>query len=239
MTKKRNKAEKTELEKRLEAAAAAEKAAQEAAGSQPETEEAKPAQDEQTSAGADIEALTAEKEELQDQLLRARAEFENARKRMARETERIRKTAAENVIFDLLPVLDHLDLALQHAENPDSAFAQGVEMVLKQFCEALARHGLEPIPATGEAFDPYVHEAMMQRASDDVPADVVIEEFQKGYKLGDSVLRPSKVVVSSGPESQDSDKTDEGGKDTSAPVKTPAAEDRATDAKTNETLEDM
>ena len=184
---------KTELEKRLEAEAAAagvaeQQALRAAAGEAP------------AEAAPELAELAAERDELRDQLLRARAEFENARKRMARESERVRKTAAEALIRDLLPVVDHLDLALQHAEDPTGGFAQGVEMVLKQFCEVLARNGVEPIVAEGVAFDPNVHEAMMQRPSSDHAADAVIEEFQKGYKLGDTILRPAKVVVSSGPE---------------------------------------
>ncbi|MBN2311335.1 MAG: nucleotide exchange factor GrpE [Candidatus Hydrogenedentes bacterium] len=182
---------KTELEKRLEAEAAreAERAAADETGGAAEAE------------GQDAEAvaaLIAERDELRDQLLRARAEFDNSRKRMAREAQRTRKSAAEGLIRDLLPALDHLDLALQHAEEPESPFAQGVELVLKQFCEALGRHGVSPIPAVGERFDPTVHEAVMQRASEEVEADVVLEEFQRGYMLADRVLRPSKVVVSGG-----------------------------------------
>ena len=148
----------------------------------------------------DITALEAERDALQDQLLRARAEFDNYRKRTAREIERIRKTAAESLVRDLLPVVDHLELALQHADEASRAVTEGVEMVARQFTEVLSRHGVEPIPALGEPFDPNVHEAMMQRPDAEAAPNIVLEEFQRGYRMGEVVLRPSKVVVSSGPQ---------------------------------------
>jgi molecular chaperone GrpE len=142
--------------------------------------------------------LQKERDHLADQLLRARAEFDNYRKRMAREAERTRQVAAESLIRDVLPVVDHLDLALKHAEDHPGALGEGVSMVLRQFQEALAKHGVQPIPAIGEPFDPNVHEAVMQQESESTPPDVVVEEFQKGYRLGQMVLRPAKVVVSVG-----------------------------------------
>lgn len=143
-------------------------------------------------------ALTAERDELKDRLLRLRAEFENFRKRMMRQAEELRKHAAEGVVLDLLPVLDNLQLALQHADDSSSGLAQGVAMVSNQFREVLERNGVKAIQAVGEAFDPEVHDALMQRPSENVPEGHVIEEFQRGYFLGEKVLRPAKVVVSSG-----------------------------------------
>jgi molecular chaperone GrpE len=155
---------------------------------------------EEVTAEADpLQTLAQECESLRDQLLRQRAEFDNYRKRMARDTEQIRKTATENLIRDILPVLDNLERALQHAEDPNGALAQGVSMVLKQLCDALAAKGLEPIASVGEAFDPNVHEAMAQQPSEDTPADMVLNEFERGYRLGGFVIRPAKVVISSGP----------------------------------------
>ncbi|MCL4694262.1 MAG: nucleotide exchange factor GrpE, partial [Candidatus Hydrogenedentes bacterium] len=147
---------------------------------------------------ADFVALERERSELADQLLRARADFDNYRKRMARDAERIRQTAAEGLIRDILPVVDHLELALKHAEDHPGALGEGVAMVLKQFQDVLSRHGLEPIASVGEPFDPNVHEAVMQRESAEAPPESVVEEFQKGYRLGQMVLRPAKVVVSLG-----------------------------------------
>ena len=143
--------------------------------------------------------LEQEVEYLKDQLLRARAEFDNFRKRTARENERIRKTAAEGIIRALVPVMDNLGLALEHADGASSGVAQGVAMVLTQMNEALRQNGLSPIVAAGERFDPNIHEAVAQMNSDSVQADYVVHEFQRGYRLGDLVLRPSRVAVSTGP----------------------------------------
>ncbi len=148
---------------------------------------------------AENAALRAERDELKDQALRARAEFDNYRKRMARESERIRKTAAEGLLRDLLPIVDNLERALSHVEDKSDGLALGVEMVVRQFSDILSGKGLEPIPAKGEPFDPNIHEALTHQPSDEFPADTVMEEFQRGYRLGDFVLRPAQVVVSSGP----------------------------------------
>lgn len=190
--------EKTELEKRLEAEAHAEQeraAAEKGNGKDRAGDEAQAAPE---PAAVDVDALIRERDELQDRVLRMRAEFDNFRKRMARESDRIKQQAAEALIRDLLPVADHLELALRHKEGGADALGEGVEMVLRQFHEVLGRHGLEPIEAVGQPFNPEVHEAVTQRESTDVPPDSVIEEFQKGYRLGQMVLRPSKVVVSMG-----------------------------------------
>lgn len=144
------------------------------------------------------EALQQELAEAKDQLLRTRADFDNYRKRMAREMERVRKTAAEMLIHDILPGIDNLDLALQHADDKDSGLAQGVQMVYKQIHDALTGHGLKPIDALGHPFDPNVHEAVSQAPSDEHDKDHVAQVFQIGYTLGDVVFRPSKVVVSTG-----------------------------------------
>ena len=218
---KHKKIEKSELEKRLEAAAAAEVAAEEQKRQQEaappkelEADEAEPV----PLQGFDVNALLAERDQLKDLLLRSRAEFDNYRKRMARETERIRKTAAEAIIRDLLPLVDDLERAVEHVGDASGGLAQGVEMVLKQFCGLLSRHGVEPIPAVGEVFDPNVHEAVMRMPSAVYPANTVAQEFQRGYRLGDYVLRPAKAVVSSGmPEEECAEAV---GKDVEAAVET-------------------
>ena len=154
------------------------------------------------------DAAAAEAARLSDQLLRARAEFDNYRKRVARDNERMRQLAAGDLIKNLLPIADNLDLALQHVSDPDDSLAQGVGMVLNQFSEALQQAGLEVIAAEGEVFDPNIHEAMLQEESNDVPAGSVLREFQRGYRLGDLVLRPTKVVVSSGSPGDTNDSDD-------------------------------
>lgn len=197
--------QETEFEKKLRAKAAAEE--EEESSAEPESEESdepvakSDTSDEDAGEYEDVAAgLEAECESLRDQLLRARAEFDNYRKRTAREVERIRKTASESVIHDLLPVLDNLELALHHVEHADNPLAEGVKMVLKQMLETLERNGLEPIEAMGQPFDPNLHEALSQMPSAEVPKDNVAEEYQRGYKIGGQVIRPSKVVVSLGAE---------------------------------------
>lgn len=200
-----NNNQETELERKLRAQMDAEDAEDEAAHtletSQPQQDDP-PVESEEEEPPIEtldpVEALEAEAEALKDQLLRSRAEFDNYRKRTAREVERIRKTASESVIHDLLPVLDNLELALDHVQNADDQFADGVKMVLQQLLEVLERNGLEPIEALGLPFDPNVHEAVSQVESEEVPKDNIAKEFQRGYKLGGQILRPSKVVVSLG-----------------------------------------
>ena len=147
---------------------------------------------------AQIAALTEERDALRDQTLRLRAEFDNARKRLAREAERTSRAAVERVFVEWLPVVDNLELALQHAPDRSDSLAQGVELVLKQVCDVLSRNGVEPIPAVGEVFSPHFHEAMTHAESEDVPENCVAMEFQRGYRMGDQVLRPTKVAVSRG-----------------------------------------
>lgn len=149
---------------------------------------------------------------LRDQHLRLRAEFDNYRKRITRENERIRKRAAEGLLSDLLPVLDNLERALQFKDEASNGLADGVQMVHDQMAELVARHGIKTIAAIGEKFDPQFHEAIAQVPSDDVPKDEVAEEFQRGYTLNDQVLRPSKVTVSTGPDPVSDEENDEADK---------------------------
>jgi molecular chaperone GrpE len=147
-----------------------------------------------------VAALGEEVTSLRDQLLRSRAEFDNYRKRTAREVERIRKTAAESLIHELLSAVDNLELALKHSAKDGDPFAAGVRLVHKQIIDTLERSGLEKIEAVGKRFDPNIHEAVAQSPSDTVKPDHVIEEFQRGYRLGGQILRPSKVLVSRMPD---------------------------------------
>ena len=194
------KTEKTELGKRLEAeiASAAAGAQQEPAPpASPESENGAPAP--APSLEEQVAALSAERDGLKDQFLRALADLDNFRKRAARDMERVRKTAAEDLTRDLLPVLDNLERALAQAGDTTDGFAQGVQMVHKQLWEALAARGLERIPALGETFDPNVHEALALQPSEEYPENTVMAEWQRGYRMGGLVLRPWRVVVSSGP----------------------------------------
>jgi molecular chaperone GrpE len=138
---------------------------------------------------------------LQDRLLRLQADFENYRKRMDREKKDWIAFANEKLVLDLLPVLDHFELGLaDSAKNgAPAAFIEGFQLVCNQLRAALEKAGVQAIDAEGAAFDPHVHEAITHLPSDDVPADHVVAQTRRGYKLGDKLLRAAQVVVSSGP----------------------------------------
>jgi molecular chaperone GrpE len=138
--------------------------------------------------------------DLQDQLLRSRAELENVRKRMRREMETDRKYAALPLLQDLVGVVDNLQRALQaaHAAGNDE-MTQGVEMVSGELQRVLDRHGCQPVAELGDTFDPNFHEAIAQQPSDEYPAGSVMYVHQLGYQLHDRVVRPAQVIVSSGP----------------------------------------
>lgn len=142
-----------------------------------------------------------------DLLLRTAAEAENTKKRMETDYQRRLKFANEEILEGMVPVLDSLEAAIKSISEkvetddttPDLAtFNEGVELVHKQLLDALKNHGLIPIEAVGETFDPYRHEALMAVASDDIPEGEVLEEFRRGYMLHTRVLRASQVVVSQG-----------------------------------------
>ncbi|KLU59611.1 protein GrpE [Peptococcaceae bacterium CEB3] len=131
-------------------------------------------------------------------LQRLQAEFDNFRKRTAKEKEETVKYAAERIVTSLLPVLDNFERAVAASRtNRDfDSFAQGVGMIFRQMQAVLVKEGLTEIQAVGETFDPKLHEAVMQVDSEDHPGNTVVEELQKGYYLKDKVLRPTMVKVS-------------------------------------------
>jgi len=197
--------EKTELEKMLEQKIAESNAADGGAPADTETPPAGLDADGTTDQNTMLDELAAKLEEqkaqndqLKDQLLRVRADFDNYRKRMLREIDQVRKTASSNLILALLPALDNLERALAHA-TAEEGFVEGVGMVYKQFQEVLAGEGLEPIPSLHEVFDPNVHDALATTPSGHVEEGRIVEEYERGYRLRDSILRPAKVIVSSGP----------------------------------------
>ncbi len=144
---------------------------------------------------AELEKLQAERNLLLDRMARMQAEFENARKRAAREQQEYKDFALADAIKNLLPILDSLDRALQMPGQKREDFRDGVELIRKQFQDALEKLGLRPIPAKGEPFDPRLHEAIEMVDSDEVKDHHVLEELQRGYKLKDRLLRPSMVRV--------------------------------------------
>jgi molecular chaperone GrpE len=141
-----------------------------------------------------LAALEAERDEYLNDLKRVAAEFENYRKRAARDQESLVARAHERLVKELLPVLDDLERALAAAEEHEEArLEEGVRLVHRELAAALEREGLAEIETNG-AFDPHVHEALLSQPSD-AEEGSVLEVVQKGYRLGDRVLRPARVVV--------------------------------------------
>jgi len=152
----------------------------------------------------ELEALRVENEELIDTLQRVKAEFDNYRKRAARDQESLVARAGERIVKELLPVLDDLERALEAAEDHEEAkLEEGVKLVHRQLEQLLEREGLAPVATDGK-FDPHVHEALSTQPSA-AEEGAVIEVLQKGYRLGDRVLRPARVVVAGPKEGPDGD----------------------------------
>lgn len=136
-----------------------------------------------------------------DQFLRAQADMANMKKRLEREKAGFVKFANEGLLKDLLPVLDNLERALEHANSTgdDQGLEKGLQLTLDGFINVFKKFGVKAISALGEKFDPNFHEAVMQREDPDVDDNTVLEVIQKGYLLNDRLLRPSMVVVSKRP----------------------------------------
>ncbi len=133
-----------------------------------------------------------------DQYARTLADFDNYRKRVARDREELAQFAAKDILKDLLPTVDNLALALEKAENKEDPFVQGVKLAYDGFLKALADHGATPIDSLGEPFDANYHEALAQLPSPDVAEGVVMNEVKRGWLLHGKLLRAAQVVVSSG-----------------------------------------
>jgi molecular chaperone GrpE len=142
-----------------------------------------------------LQALEAERDEYLNHLQRVAAEFENYRKRAAREQADLVGRATERLVQQLLPVLDDLERALDAAaEHEEAKLEEGVQLVQRSLAEALKREGLVEIAADGP-FDPHVHEALLSQPAEDAEPGTVLQVLQKGYRLGDRVLRPARVIV--------------------------------------------
>jgi molecular chaperone GrpE len=151
-------------------------------------------QEEQIEQIEEVDELSVERDELVDRLQRLQAEFENYRKRASREQQALVERAHERLVKELLPVLDDLGRALEAAEQHEEATLEdGVRLVHRQLTDVLAKEGLTEIGTDG-AFDPHVHEALLSQPSD-AEAGTVLEVLQKGYRLGDRVLRPARVTI--------------------------------------------
>ena len=174
--------EMTALEKRL-----AEKAAQEP--------------DEETPAGpGTMDEARAEISDLSERLLRLQADFENFRKRAQREKDEARQFANQSLIEKQLPILDNFEMALAAAKDADPALRDGVQMIYDQLLGILRDSGVETSDATGEDFDPNLHEAISQQESTDAEPGTVVEQVQRGYRLHERLVRPARVVVAKAPE---------------------------------------
>src|SRR5208282_1641492 len=176
--------EREDLERELPAAEGEEE-------SDPVLPAAKPAD---VGAASEVEKLKAEREALLDRLARLQAEFDNARKRAVREQQEFREFAAAEVIRNLLPILDSFERALK-AGGDATDFRNGIELIYRQFQDALQKIGVQPIVALGQPFDPRVHEAIEMVDTSEVPDHHVMDELQRGYKYKDRLLRPAMVRV--------------------------------------------
>ena len=142
-----------------------------------------------------LAAVTAERDEYLDLVQRVQADFENYRKRSVREQERLVAHAHERLVRELLPVLDDLERALEAAERHEEAqLVEGVKLVEKSLRASLAKEGLAEIDTDGP-FDPHVHEALLTQPSDASASGSILEVVQRGYRFGDRVVRPARVIV--------------------------------------------
>lgn len=161
------------------------------------------------SAEEELAASRAEAQKNWDLYLRERAELENFRKRMQREKEDLVRFANENLLRELLPVVDNLARAVEHAQKDTDnleSLLEGVNMTLSQCHKMLDKFGVSPVAAVGEPFNPAFHEAMGQLESAEYPPNTVLQEMQKGYTLNDRLLRPALVLVSKAPSEPPSEK---------------------------------
>jgi molecular chaperone GrpE len=150
------------------------------------------------SAASETEKLKAERDALLDRLARLQAEFDNARKRAVREQQEFREYAAADVIKNFLPILDSFERALKAGGDSNSNsndFRNGIELIYRQFQDALQKIGVQPIVSVGQAFDPRVHEAVEMVDTTEIPDHHVLDELQRGYKYKERLLRPAMVRV--------------------------------------------
>jgi molecular chaperone GrpE len=160
-------------------------------------ESSAPAKPEAVEAGVvpEIERLKAERDALLDRLARLQAEFDNARKRAVRDQQEFREYAAADVIKTILPILDSFERALKTPSGESGDFRNGIELIYRQFQDALQKIGVQAIPAIGQVFDPRVHEAIEMVDTTEVEDHHVLDELQRGYKYKDRLLRPAMVRV--------------------------------------------
>jgi len=166
------------------------------------------AEEEAAAEDATAAELAAAREEARknwDLYLRSQAEMENFRKRMQRDKQDALRFANEGILREILPVIDNLERAVEHARENEADAAgllEGVEMTLGQFSTTLEKFGVKPVDALGQPFDPACHEAMGQMVTSDVPPNNVAQQLQKGYLLNERLLRPALVMIAKAPEAE-------------------------------------
>ena len=165
-----------------------------------EDEEAASGEQEASETINPFEAIKAEVTELRDRHARLQAEWDNYRKRTAAERKSERDRAAEKLVTDLLPVLDDLERAINHARESGEGgtLTDGVEAIQGKFLQILGKHKVSVVPAKGEAFDAMKHQAVGTQEDESVPEETVVQVYQQGYQMGDRVIRPAMVVTSTG-----------------------------------------
>ena len=146
----------------------------------------------------DLKKKAEERDSFLDQLLRNKAEFVNYQKRMIKENEATAQLAVRNLILDILPELDNFDRALKLADdsNDIATFVEGIKLIEVQLFKVLGKYGVKSIETIGKAFDPNIHEAVMEEENNEMPHHTIIAEFQRGFMLKERIVRPAKVKVS-------------------------------------------
>jgi molecular chaperone GrpE len=152
----------------------------------------------ETPCAPEVQAKEDEISRLKNQYIRLMADFDNYRKRQVREREEYIKRSNEQLLGDILPVVDHLEMALQKVDDQDDPFVSGIKLVYDQFIAVLKRCGMEPVEAHGKEFNPEMHEAISYIPSLNVPANRVIDQLRCGWLLSGHLMRAAQVIVSSG-----------------------------------------
>ena len=186
--------------------------ADEQAGEAEDAQEDADAEDAQGEDAPNIfDAITAEVTDLRDKYARLQAEWDNFRKRTAAERKSERERAAESLVTDLLPVLDDLERAINHAKESGEGgtLTEGVEAIQNKFLAILGKHKVEQLEAEGEPFDAMQHQAVGTEENEDVYEETVVKVYQQGYRMGDRVIRPAMVVTSTGGPARETEETDE------------------------------
>lgn len=175
--------------------------AQDVAAECEDREQSEEAIDEQAALRAELEEAKAKEAEYLDGWQRALAELANARKRFERERDQAYTNAKVGILMQIIPVIDDFERAFESVPEDRAGleWSEGIRLIYQKFRRLLDQEGIEPIDAVGTPFDPFLHQAVTHEPSDEVPAGEVIACLQKGYRLGDRVLRPSMVRVSAGP----------------------------------------